>query len=84
MAAAAQEQRHQKMAEDQDEAEDMQHGPFPIEHLQLREPQGSTPLNLLLPPCEQVLLCIFSPAIISEYTGSRFLDVYLLYFVGVD
>ncbi|CAL9156108.1 unnamed protein product [Musa hybrid cultivar] len=32
MAAAA--QRHQKMAEDQDEAEDIQHGPFPIEHLQ--------------------------------------------------
>ncbi|URE37188.1 DNA repair protein Rad51 [Musa troglodytarum] len=32
MAAAA--QRHQKLAEDQDEAEDMQHGPFPIEHLQ--------------------------------------------------
>ncbi|CAL9134765.1 unnamed protein product [Musa textilis] len=32
--AAAAAQRHQKLAEDQDEAEDMQHGPFPIEHLQ--------------------------------------------------
>ncbi|URE47738.1 DNA repair protein Rad51 [Musa troglodytarum] len=32
MATAA--QRHQRMPEDQEEAEDVQHGPFPIEHLQ--------------------------------------------------
>ncbi|KAG1342567.1 putative DNA repair protein RAD51 [Cocos nucifera] len=31
---AAQQQRHQKMAEEQQEIEDMQHGPFPIEQLQ--------------------------------------------------
>ncbi|RWW13863.1 hypothetical protein GW17_00022403 [Ensete ventricosum] len=32
MATAA--QRHQRMLEEQEEAGDVQHGPFPIEHLQ--------------------------------------------------
>ncbi|PKA61446.1 DNA repair protein RAD51 like [Apostasia shenzhenica] len=32
---AAQQQKHQKMAEEQDEVEEMQHGPFPIEQLQV-------------------------------------------------
>lgn len=35
VAMAAQQQKHQKMVEDQENVDGMQHGPFPVEQLQV-------------------------------------------------